>query len=89
MSCLLVFELDRRLHRKIDGFCAAQDAIDIGSRLLEHVDVVDAVDTPNSSASSASVIGSSARRRPSKNQVSIAGSRKVVIVRRGDPVEPL
>ena len=37
------FVLGRRLHRKVGGLGAAQDAVDIGRRLPKHVDVVGAV----------------------------------------------
>ena len=34
------FVLGRRLHRKVGGLGAAQDAVDIGRRLPKHVDAV-------------------------------------------------
>ena len=37
------FVFGRRLHRQIDRLCASQDAIDIGCRFLQHVDIVDPV----------------------------------------------
>ena len=37
------FELRRHLHRKVSGFCTAQDAVDIGCRLSIQVDEVNPV----------------------------------------------
>src|SRR5436190_7641600 len=34
------FELRRRLHRKVSGFCTAQDAVDIGCPLSRQIDEV-------------------------------------------------
>src|SRR6476620_9904114 len=37
------FELRRRLHRKVSGFCTAQDAVDIGCPLSRQIDEVSPV----------------------------------------------
>ena len=37
------FELRRRLHRKVSGFCTAQDAVDVGCRLSIQIDEVSPV----------------------------------------------
>src|SRR5262249_4157336 len=37
------FELRRRLHRKVSGFCTAQDAVDIGCLLSRQIDEVSPV----------------------------------------------
>ena len=37
------FELRRRLHRKVSGFCTAQDAVDIGCPLSHQIDEVSPV----------------------------------------------